>query len=80
MTICLHLLVSSIIDSEGMVNDWFCEFKSIALANQVDLEANQRIFQGLLKGEEVKWYQDIPNQNRNDWEEFISLFLRTSER
>ena len=64
-------------DGSQDVDDWFCEFGSIALVNQEDLEVKQRIFQGLLKGEALKWYQDILDQNRNEWDEFISLFLRT---
>ena len=47
------------------------------MANQEDLEAKQKILQGLLKGEALKWYQDILDRNWNDWEEFASLFLRT---
>ena len=38
------------------VDDWFCEFESTVLANQEDNEAKARIFQGLLKGEALKWY------------------------
>ena len=45
------------------VDDWFFEFKSIALENQEDLEAKQIIFQGLLKGEALKWYHDILDRN-----------------
>ena len=48
------------------VDDWFSEFESNALANQEDLETKKRIFQGLLKGEALKWYQDVPNVNQND--------------
>ena len=47
-------------DGSQDVDDWFCEFESIALANQEDNEAKARIFQGLLKGEAFKWYQDVP--------------------
>ena len=38
------------------MDDWFSEFESIALANQEELETKYRIFQGLLKGEALKWY------------------------
>jgi hypothetical protein len=48
------------------VDDWFSELKSTAVANQEEDEAKQRIFQGLLKGEALKWYQDIPVRDRND--------------
>ena len=41
------------------------------------MEAKQRIFQGLLKREALKWYQDILDRNRDNWDNFISLFLRT---
>jgi hypothetical protein len=50
------------------VDDWFSEFESTAVANQEEDEAKQRIFQGLLKGEALKWYQDIRVRDRNDWE------------
>ena len=64
-------------DGSQDVDDWFSKFESIALANQEDLEAKQRIFQDLLKGEALKWYQDILDRNWDDWDNFISLFLRT---
>jgi hypothetical protein len=58
------------------VDDWFYEFESIAVANQEEDEAKQRIFQGLLKGEVLKWYQDISARNRNDWEQLTMTFLQ----
>ena len=64
-------------DGSQDVDDWFFEFRSITLANQEDLEAKQRILQGLLKGEALKWYQDTPDRNWDDWDNFISLFFRT---
>ena len=64
-------------DGSQDVDDWFSEFKSIALANQEDLKAKQRMFQGLLKGEALKWYQNISDRNQDDWDNFIFLFLRT---
>jgi hypothetical protein len=42
-------------DGHQDVDDWFSEFESIAVANQEEDEAKQRIFQGLLKGEALKW-------------------------
>lgn len=63
-------------DGKQDVDDWYCEFESIATANQEEPEAKGRIFQGLLKGEALKWYQDIPEETRGDWAEFITLFLR----
>ena len=41
-------------DGSQDVDDWFSKFESIALANQEDLEAKQRIFQDVLKGEALK--------------------------
>jgi len=64
-------------DGSQDVDDWFSEFESIALANQEDLDIKQRIFQGLLKGEALKWYQDIPDAARNDWDNFTRMFLKT---
>ena len=64
-------------DGSQDVDDWISKFESIALTNQEDLEAKQRMFQGLLKGEALKWYQDILDRSWNDREEFVSLFLRT---
>ena len=31
-------------DGSQNVDDWFCEFESVVLTNQEDLEAKQRIF------------------------------------
>lgn len=56
-------------DGSQDVDDWLFEFESIVLANQEDLKAKRRTFQGLQKGEALKWYQDIPDRNRNDLEE-----------
>ena len=64
-------------DGSQDVDDWFSEFESIALANQEELESKQRIFQGLLKEEALKWYQDVPDATWNDSDNFTPLFLRT---
>ena len=64
-------------DESQDVDDWLCEFESTALANQEENEAKARIFQGLLKGEALKWYQDVLERTRNSWEQLTSLFLRT---
>ena len=64
-------------DGSQDVDDWFCEFESTALAIHEDNEAKARIFQGLLKGEALKWYQDVPEFIRSSWEQLMRLFLRT---
>ena len=64
-------------DRSQNVDNWFCEFESTALANQEDNKAKARIFQGLLKGEALKWYQDVPEFTRSSWEQLTRLFLRT---
>ena len=64
-------------DGSQDVDEWLCEFESIALANQEDPDAKRRIFQGLLKGEALQWYQDVPERTRNDWTSFVTLFRRT---
>jgi hypothetical protein len=63
-------------DGHQDVDDWFSEFESTAVANQEAEEAKQRIFQGLLKGEALKWYQDVPVRNRNDWDQLTTAFLQ----
>ena len=64
-------------DGSQDVDDWLTEFESTALANQEELAAKQRIFQGVLKGKALKWYQDVPDRIRNNWEHLTLLFLRT---
>ena len=64
-------------DGSQYADDWFCEFQSIATANHEDPESKRRIFQGLLKGEALKWYQDVPDKIREDWTDFTQLFLKT---
>ena len=64
-------------DGSQDVDDWLTEFKSTAAANQVELAASLRIFQGLLKGEALKWYQDVPEPIRTNWDQLSNLFLRT---
>jgi hypothetical protein len=63
-------------DGHQDVDDWFSEFESTAVANQEEDEAKQRIFQGLLMGEALKWYQDIPVRDRNDWDQPTTTFLQ----
>ena len=64
-------------DGSQDVDDWLCEFNSTATANPEDRETKLRIFQGLLKGEALKWYQDVPEAIRNDWAQLSLSFLRT---
>ena len=64
-------------DGNQDVDDWFCEFESTALGNQENNKAKARIFQGLLKGEALKWYQDVPEFTRSSWDQLTRLFLRT---
>jgi hypothetical protein len=63
-------------DGNQDVDDWFSEFESTAVANQETEEAKQRIFQGFLKGEALKWYEDVPVRNRNDWDQLTTVFLQ----
>ena len=51
-------------DGSQDVDDWLTEFKSTVVANQEEPVAALRIFQGLLKGEVLKWYQDGPDRIR----------------
>ena len=64
-------------DGSQDVDDWLTEFKSTIVANQEEPAAALRIFQGLLKGEALKWYQDVPDRIRTNWEQLTNLFLRT---
>ena len=64
-------------DGSQDVDDWLTEFQSTAIANQEEPGTILRIFQGLLKGEALKWYQDVPDRIRTNWEQLSSLFLRT---
>ena len=62
-------------DGSQDVDDWLTEFKSTAIANQEEPATILRIFQGLLKGEALKWYQDVPEWIQTNWEQLSSLFL-----
>ena len=64
-------------DGSQDVDDWFGEFEAIATANQEDEASRRRVFHGLLRGEALKWYQDVPDGVRADWDELTDLFLRT---
>lgn len=64
-------------DGRDDVDDWLCEFNSTAAANQEEDAAKLRLFQGLLKGEALQWYQDIPEADRTNWERLTTAFLRT---
>ena len=62
-------------DGSQDVDDRLTEFESTPLSNQEELAAKQRIFQGVLKGEALKWYQDVPDRIRINWEQLTLLFL-----
>ena len=64
-------------DGSQDVDNWLTEFKSTVVANQEEPAAALQIFQGLLKGEALKWYQDVPDRIRTNWEQLTNLFLRT---
>lgn len=64
-------------DGREDVDDWLCEFNSTAAANEDDVQTKLRMFQGLLKGEALHWYQDVSPQIRNDWEQLTGIFLQT---
>ena len=64
-------------DGSQDVDDWLTEFKSTAIANQKEPTTILRIFQGLLKSEALKWYQDVSERIRTNWEQLSNLFLRT---
>ena len=51
-------------DGSQDVDDWLCEFVSTANANQETEESKLRMFQGVLKGEALKWFQDVPDDIR----------------
>ena len=51
-------------DGSQDVDDWLTEFKSTAIANQEELATILWTFQGFLKGEALKWYQDVPERIR----------------
>ena len=75
-TICLKYCRFKVDGSQDM-DDWLTEFKSTAMANQEEPATTLRIFQGLLKGEALKWYQDVSDRIRNNWEQLTNLFLQT---
>ena len=64
-------------DGTKDADDWLGEFESTTIANQEDQLSKQRIFQGVLKGEALNWYQDVPEATRNNWDQLKELFLRT---
>lgn len=64
-------------DGEEDVDDWLDEFVAIAHANQEDDASKLRVFSGLLKGEALKWYNDVPAATRADWGLLSDAFVRT---
>ena len=64
-------------DRSQDVDVWLIELKSMVIANQEEPATILRIFQRLLKGEALKWYQDVPDRIRTNWEQLSRLFLRT---
>ncbi|OAE25542.1 hypothetical protein AXG93_1543s1590 [Marchantia polymorpha subsp. ruderalis] len=53
------------------------EFVATAQTNQDDLESRLRVFSGLIKGEALKWYLNVPVEVREDWDRLTSAFVRT---
>ena len=64
-------------DGSQDMDDWLTEFRSTAAANQEEPAAALRIFQGLLKGEALKWYQDVLDWIWTSWDQLSNLFLQT---
>lgn len=64
-------------DGHQDVDDWLGEFESTANANEEDQEVRLRIFQGLLKGEALRWYQDLDTDIKRDWTRLTNQFLQT---
>ena len=64
-------------DGSQDVDDCYNEFESMATANQEDPELKRRIFQRLLRGEALKWYQNVPDGTSDSWADFVTLFLKT---
>ena len=64
-------------DGSQDMDDWLTKFKSTIVANQEEPAATLWIFQGLLKGEAFKWYQDVVDRIRTRWDQLSNLFLRT---
>ena len=62
-------------DGSQDVDDWLTKFKSTAITNQEEPATILQIFQGLLKGEALKWYQDVLDRIRTSWKQLSSLFL-----
>lgn len=59
------------------MDDWYGEFESTALANEESRDSKHRIFEGLLKREILKWYKDLEDGDKGDWNTLIPSFLRT---
>lgn len=59
------------------VDDWLEEFTATAQANLEDDESRLRVFSGLLKGEALKWYLDVPVAVRRVWAELTEAFVHT---
>jgi hypothetical protein len=64
-------------DGSQDVDDWLSEFIATANANQETEESQLRMFQGVLKGEALKWFQEVPDGVRASWNQLAGLFLRT---
>ena len=64
-------------DGSRDVDEWFIKFESTTLTNQEEPTSKHRIFQGLLKGEALKWYQNVLDQIQNNREQLTPVFLRT---
>lgn len=64
-------------DGAKDVDDWLEEFNATAEANLEDEESRLRLFSGLLKGEALKWYLDVPLAVKRDWEQLTEALVHT---
>jgi hypothetical protein len=64
-------------DGSQDADEWIKEFEVTIEANQEDPDTRSRIFPGLLRGEALLWYDDIPVAIRRDWVQLSALFKTT---
>jgi hypothetical protein len=64
-------------DGSQDADEWIKEFDVTIEANQEDPDTRSRIFPGLLRGEALLWYDDVPAATRHDWAQLSALFKTT---
>ncbi|CAM6125591.1 unnamed protein product [Calypogeia fissa] len=58
------------------VDNWMEHYLATATNDEVDNDTRKKLFQGLIGGEALKWYNALDAKTRDDWDRLKTAFKR----